>query len=211
MSTVPGHFLDRTLPVLKAGETLPARQRNGSIGFAKVLGLPARRLREVDHHGTETGRDVAGIQEVEHEIAVMFVDQALELFLHRLALSRGGNVVAQRDDEDLPRPFALQRGRRGLEVRHADFREKVHDPTDHDQFPDVENNADAGDGEHRRHNEGFQWKSLGNAEQYGPDRRQHQQEQERKLPHAPARRRATATTIIFHTSCHHHGLYRRDP
>ena len=159
MSVVLGHFFDRTFPVIKHSEYRPARQRNGSIWFAKLPCLPACRLHEVDHNSTETYRDPPSIQEIENEIAVMLVNQAFQLLLHRLTLSNGSDVVTQRDDDYLPNLFVLKRDRPCLDFRHADFREKVYYPTDNDQFPDVENNGNPADGEHRRNNEGFEWKA----------------------------------------------------
>ena len=98
MSVVLGHFFDRTLPVGKHSEYRPVRQRNGAIWFTKLPCLPTCRLHEVDHDSTETPRDLPNIDEIENEIAVMLVNQAFQLLLHRLTLLKGNDVVTQLDD-----------------------------------------------------------------------------------------------------------------
>ena len=185
MSVVLGHFFDRTFPVIKHSEYRPVRQRNGSIWFAKLSCLPTCRLHEMDHNSTETYRDLLSIQEIENEIAVMLVNQAFQLLLHRQTLSIGSDVVTQLDNDYLSNLFVLKRDRPCLAFRHTDFREKVYYPTDkvyyltdNDQFPDVENNGNPADGEHRHNNEGFEWKAFENAEQHRTDR-QHKQDQDR--------------------------------
>ena len=166
MPVVLGHFFDRPLPVVKHPEYRPLRHRNGPIGFAELACLPTGRLLEVDDNSPETYRDPLGMQEIENEIAVMLVNQAFQLLLHRVTLCNGRDVVMQRNDNDLANLFVLQRDRPCLDFRHADFREKVYYPTDNGQLPDVENDANHGDGDHRRTNEGFKWKASCNADQH---------------------------------------------
>ena len=161
MSAVLGHFFDRTFPVVKHSEYRPARRRNGPMRFAKLPRLPACRLHDVDHDFTETSRYLPGIEKIENEIAVMLVNQAFQLPLHRLTLPQGGDVVAQLDDDYLPNLFVLERDRRGVDFRHADFREKVYYPTENDQFPDVENDENPGADQYPHDKEGVEWMASG--------------------------------------------------
>ena len=164
MSAVPGHFFERTLPVIEHAEYVPGRQVHGLIGFAELLRFPACGLHDADHDSAETSRDVTRTKEIENEIAVLLANQVFQLLLDRLAVTDRRDVVAELDDDYFPNLFEFKRDRLGQEFWHAEFGEKVDYPTDNEQFPDVENNANPGDGDHCGKNEAFQGKASQDAE-----------------------------------------------
>src|SRR5271157_6665582 len=102
MSAVPGHFLDRKLPVVEHSEYATVRQRHGSIWFAEIRCLPASCLHQVQHNFAEIPRNPSSTIEIENEIAVMLINQVFQLLLDRLTLSSSSDIVAQGYDDDLP-------------------------------------------------------------------------------------------------------------
>ena len=78
-----------------------------------------------------------------------------------------------------PTALVLQRERLGLDSRHADFGEKIDDPTDNDQFPGAENQGHPADGEDSHHDERFEGISPKDGDQRLVDRHR-EQDQERE-------------------------------
>ena len=153
MSAVLGHFVDRTLPVVKHSEYVPARQRQGEIGFAKLLRLPRAAFRR----RTMTPRKLLETFPAREKSRTKSQCCSSIKCFNCLWTDWQWRTVAMlsRSLTTIISPTCSNSRGTGLaqEFRHAEFREKVHDPTDNDQFPDVEDNADHGDRNYRRNNE----------------------------------------------------------
>ena len=79
-----------------------------------------------------------------------------QLLRDRLALCGGRDVVAERDDDDLPHEFTIERGRLCVEFRHAEIRQEIDDPTNQVQLSDIKKNARHRDGDDRPHDQGLE-------------------------------------------------------